>query len=381
MGQGSGVTRSIIAAVLHRSGDQARPYGDHAPLDLKSLSLAAPRPGELLVRIDAAGLCHSDLSVINGDRPRPMPMVLGHEAAATVIETGTLGDPDYKPGDRVVLVFLPSCGQCPECLGGRGYLCAKGAAANGAGQLMAGGSRLSCNGEAVHHHLGVSAFASHAVVDRRSAIKIDGDIPPETAALFGCAILTGVGAVMNTAAAHPGESLLVYGLGGVGLAAVIGAVAAGCVPVTAVDPSPEKRALALELGAAQAVPPEDADKLEKAEIVIETVGKAAVLAQAYAAARRGGRVITVGLPNPAEMFSIPALSLVADGKTLIGSYMGSSIPSRDIPRYIALWRAGRLPVEQLLSSVSPMQEINRLMDRLADGDAIRQIVVPGSQPN
>ncbi len=370
------MTRSICAAVLRRSGDQARPYGTHVPLKLQSLSLSAPRVGELLVRIDAAGLCHSDLSVINGDRPRPMPMVLGHEAAATVIETGKRDDPDYKLGDRVVLVFLPACGQCPECHAGRGYLCTKGAAANGAGHLLAGGSRLSCGGESVHHHLGVSAFASHAVVDRRSAIKIDGDIPPETAALFGCAILTGVGAVMNTAAARPGESLLVYGLGGVGLAAVLGAVAAGCVPVMAIDPSPEKRSLALELGAAHAVSPEEANMLDKAEIVIETVGKAAVLAQAYAAARRGGRVITVGLPNPAEMLSVPALSLVADGKTLMGSYMGSSIPSRDIPRYIALWRAGRLPVERLLTSVSPMREINRLMDRLADGDAIRQIVIP-----
>lgn len=366
----------ITAAVLRQSGDQPRPYADGQPLELTALSLDDPRPGELLVRIDAAGLCHSDLSVINGDRPRPMPMAIGHEAAATVLATGTPDDPGFAPGDRVVLVFLPACGDCVECRSGRGYLCPVGAAANGAGHLMAGGSRLSCGGESVHHHLGVSAFASHAVVDRRSAVKIDADIPPETAALFGCAVLTGVGAVMNTAAARPGESLLVYGLGGVGLAAVLGAVAAGCVPVTAVDPFPEKRALALELGAARAVSPEEAATLDKADIVIETVGKAAVLAEAYRAAKRGGRIVTVGLPNPAEQLSIPALSLVADSKTLMGSYMGSSIPSRDIPRYLALWRAGRLPVERLMSSISPMGEINALMDRLADGRAIRQIVVP-----
>lgn len=223
----------------------------------------------------------------------------------------------------------------------------------------------------------MSAFATNAVVDRRSAVKIPGDVPDEVAALFGCAVLTGVGAVWNTAQVRAGESVLVYGLGGVGLAALLGAVAAGAVPVTAVDPMPEKRALALELGAAQAVAPEEAASLDKADVVIETVGKASVLAQAYAAARRGGRIVTVGLPNPAEQLSIPALSLVADAKTVMGSYMGSSIPARDIPRYIALWRAGRLPVERLLSSLSPLSDINMLMDRLADGSAVRQVVIPG----
>lgn len=370
-------TRRIAAAVLAQSGNNPAPYADNQPLEVKTLDLADPRPGEVLVRIDAAGLCHSDLSVINGDRPRPMPMALGHEAAATVLALGEAGDGSLAAGDRVVLVFLPSCGHCVACASGEGYLCANAAAANGRGELMQGGSRLSCEGHTVHHHLGVSAFATQAVVDRRSLVKIDKDIPPETAALFGCAVLTGVGAVMNTAGVRPGESVLVYGLGGVGLAALLGALAAGAQPVTAVDPSPEKRALALELGAAAAVAPGEEDALFGADVVIETVGKAAVLARAYSAARRGGRIVTVGLPNPAEKLEINALSLVADGKTLMGSYMGSSIPSRDIPRYIALWRAGRLPVEKLLTSVSPLEEINELMDKLAQGKAIRQVIVPG----
>ncbi len=370
------MTTQITAAVLAQSGDNPRPYADTSPLVLKALTLDDPKPGELLVRIDAAGICHSDLSVVNGDRPRPMPMALGHEAAATVVALGDPNDAQFAVGDQVVLVFLPSCGECVACASGEGYLCPSAAAANGAGELMRGGHRLSDCGAAVHHHLGVSAFATHAVVDRRSAVKVDRDIPAETAALFGCAVLTGVGAVMNTAQVRPGESVLVYGLGGVGLAALLGALAAGAQPVTAVDPSPEKRALALELGAAQAVSPDDAASLPKTDVVIETVGKAAVLAHAYAAARRGGRVVTVGLPNPTEMLSIPALSLVADGKTLMGSYMGSSIPARDIPRYVALWRAGRLPVERLLTSISPLSEINGLLDKLAAGDAIRQVVRP-----
>ncbi|MCG2842173.1 zinc-binding dehydrogenase [Sandaracinobacter sp. RS1-74] len=366
----------IRAAVLGQCGGHRRPYGAGEPLALKALELDPPKPGELLVRIDAAGLCHSDLSVINGDRPRPMPMALGHEASATVLALGSADERQFAVGDRVVLVFLPACGECVPCLSGEGYLCADGAAANGEGRLLQGGVRLHDAGAPVKHHLGVSAFASHAVVDRRSAVKVDADVPPEIAALFGCAVLTGVGAVLNTAGVKAGESLIVYGLGGVGLSALLGALAAGAQPVMAVDPSPEKRALALELGAAQAVAPGEAAGLPRADVVIETVGRAAVLADAYAAARRGGRVVTVGLPNPAEMLSIPAVSLVADAKTLMGSYMGSSIPARDIPRYLALWKAGRLPVERLLTSVSPLSRINALMDELADGRAVRQIVVP-----
>jgi len=376
--------RRIAAAVLARSGDNPKPYAENQPLTIRQLDLADPRPGEVLVRIDAAGICHSDLSVINGDRPRPMPMALGHEAAGTVLALGDPDEPGLAVGDRVVLVFLPSCGSCVECMSGEGYLCANGAAANGRGELMRGGSRLSCaaeeggseTGAVVHHHLGVSAFATQAVVDRRSLVKIDADIPPETAALFGCAVLTGVGAVMNTARVRPGESVTVFGLGGVGLSALLGALAAGAQPVHAIDPSPAKRALALELGAATASAPGEDEAAMGSDVVIETVGKAAVLAHAYRSARRGGRIVTVGLPNPTEDLAISALSLVADGKTLAGSYMGSSIPARDIPRYIKLWRAGRLPVEKLLTSVGPLEEINEAMDKLASGEAIRQVIVP-----
>lgn len=371
----------IMATVLDSTG-HAGPYAETPPLRVVPLDLAPPGADELLVRIEAAGLCHSDLSVINGDRPRPMPMALGHEAVATVIETGGHAAQHFAAGDRVVLSFLPLCGHCPACMAGEGYMCANGAAANGAGTLLGGEIRLSECGHPVHHHLGASAFASHAVVDRRSAVKIADDIPVEIAALFGCAVLTGVGAVLNTASLRAGESVAIYGLGGVGLAALMGAIAGGAQPVVAIDPVEEKRALALELGAAAALDPSAGDAAVVAalggrpDLVVETVGRAAVLAQAYALARRGGRIVTVGLPNPAEMLSIPAVSLVGDGKTLMGSYMGSAIPSRDIPRYIALWRSGRLPVERLLSSVGPLADINLLFDRLHRGEAIRQIVIP-----
>jgi len=371
------ITATILDGIGHKG-----PYAQTAPLRVAEVDLGEPGPDELLVKIEAAGLCHSDLSVINGDRPRPMPMAIGHEAVATVVSTGAGAQAHFAPGERVVLSFLPLCGHCPACMAGEGYMCANGAAANGAGTLLGGDIRLSECGHAVHHHLGASAFASHAVIDRRSAVKIPSDIPVEIAALFGCAVLTGVGAVLNTAALKAGESVAIYGLGGVGLSALMGAIAGGAQPVVAIDPMPEKRALALELGAVAALhPAEGQDAIVAAlgarpDLVVETVGKAAVLADAYALARRGGRIVTVGLPNPAEMLSIPAVSLVGDGKTLMGSYMGSAIPARDIPRYIALWRAGRLPVDRLLTSVSTLGEINALFDKLHSGEAIRQVVIP-----
>lgn len=358
-----------------------RPYAQSKPLRLDEIELAAPRPGEMLIRIDAAGVCHSDLSVINGNRPRPLPMALGHEAAATVIDLGA-DDPEFAPGDKVVLTFLPSCGRCLACSSGESYLCGPGTKSNGAGELLQGGSRISRDGQEVRHHMGVSAFAGHAVVDVRSAVKIPDDIEPEIAALFGCAVLTGVGAVINTAEMWAGESLAVFGLGGVGLATVLGGVAAGANPVVGIDPVDHKRQLAIELGCAQAATPETLDQVKSDiapqgfDVAIETAGNVNALKAAYESVRRGGRVISVGLPNPKAELSISPVSLVGDGKTLTGSYMGSAIGRRDIPRLIGLWRAGRLPVDRLLTSVSPLSDINLLMDRLADGTAVRQVIKP-----
>ena len=194
---------NITAAVLGAMGAES-PYAESKPLVIEKLQLDAPGPGEVLVRIKAAGLCHSDLSVINGNRPRPTPMALGHEAAGIVEEVGPVegeaGGSDLRPGDHVVFVFVPSCGHCEPCTEGRPALCEPGAAANTAGTLLSGAHRLHrSDGTPVHHHLGVSAFADYAVVSRRSLVKIDAELPFEEAALFGCAVLTGVGAVVNTA--------------------------------------------------------------------------------------------------------------------------------------------------------------------------------------
>jgi Zn-dependent alcohol dehydrogenase len=372
----------VRAAVLRGSG-LPRPYAKSHPLVIETVNLGAPRRGELLVRILAAGLCHSDLSVIDGSRPRPLPMVLGHEAAGEVVELGE-GIEGLEVGDRVVFAFVPICGYCEPCAIGRPALCELGAAANAAGELLRAGRRWTdAEDNFLRHHLGVSAFAEYVVVSARSVVKIDRELAPEIAALFGCAVLTGVGAVVNTAKVAPGESVAIFGLGGVGLAALLGARCSGAYPIVAVDVNADRLALALTLGAHHALDARSINLVETlrdlthggAQYTIESVGNEAVLAQAYAATRRGGTTVSVGLPAPDKRLSIPAVSLVGEERTIKGSYMGSSVPSRDLPRFIALFRAGLLPVDRLLTHRLQLGDLNHGFDRLASGEAIRQVIV------
>jgi alcohol dehydrogenase len=370
-----------VAAVL-RSVTEARPYGTSQPMKLEEVELGAPRAGELLIRVGAAGVCHSDISVVDGSRVRPLPMALGHEAAGVVEEVGP-GVRDVKPGDHVVLTFVPSCGHCAECASGRPALCAPAAVANGAGTLLHGGSLLKDrDGKPIHHHLGVSGFARHAVVARESAVVVPKDVPLQTAALFGCAVLTGAGAVLNTASVRPGQSVAIFGLGGVGLASVMGAVVANAWPIIAVDPVPAKRELARQLGATAVFAPEEAEKGVKdltgggAEVTFEAAGVPAVLEAAFKATRRGGTTVAMGLPHPARTLSLQALAFAGLGQTLTGSYMGSAAPQRDVPRYISLWKAGRMPVDRLQSATMPLEKINDAFESLATGAAVRQVLLP-----
>lgn len=370
----------IKAAVLNEMG-AAPPYSASKPLSIETIDLDPPGPGEVLVRIAAAGLCHSDLSVINGDRPRPVPMALGHEAAGIVEETGP-GVDDLKRGDHVVMVFVPSCGHCLPCAEGRPALCEPGAAANTAGTLLAGARRLHRNGQSIHHHLGVSAFAEYATVSRRSLVRIDPELPLQEAALFGCAVLTGVGAVVNTARIQPGSTVAVIGLGGVGLAALLGALAAGASRVVAVDLSADKLRLAHELGATDcfdATSSHCADEIREAtrggvHFAFEMAGSVKAMELGYRITRRGGTTVTAGLTPPEAKLCLPQVSLVAEERTLKGSYIGTCVPIRDVPSYIALYRSGRLPVNRLMSGVLPLEEINVGFDRLHEGKAVRQIV-------
>ncbi|RZJ16476.1 MAG: alcohol dehydrogenase [Brevundimonas sp.] len=369
------------AAVL-RSMGAARPYADSRPLSIETVTLDDPGPGEVRVAIKAAGLCHSDLSVINGDRPRPLPMALGHEAAGVVEALGQ-GVTDLNIGDHVVMVFMPSCGHCDPCAGGRPALCEPGAAANGKGELLSGHRALHVGGETLNHHLGCSAFAEHAIVSRRSLVRIDPALSFAEAALFGCAVLTGVGAVVNTAGIRAGQSAVVIGLGGVGLASVLGALASGASPVIAVDLNPDKLALARSLGPVHTVNAADPDAVDQvraltnggADFVFEMAGSVRALEAAWKMTRRGGTTITAGLPPPDAALAVNVVSLVGEERTLKGSYIGTCVPSRDIPRYVALYRQGRLPVDRLMSGTLQLDDINAAFDALADGHAVRQVVL------
>lgn len=368
-------------ALLKEMG-RPRPYDATEPLEIIEAELAPPGPSELLVRMTAAGLCHSDLSVINGNRPRETPLALGHEASGVVEEVGP-GVTRFAPGDPLVLVFAPTCGRCVPCAEGRPALCEPGFAAAKSGTLITGARRITVAGAGVNHHLGVSAFSDRAIVSEASCVKVSPSIPLEEAALLGCAVVTGVGAVLNTGGLRLGQSCGVFGLGGVGLAALLGARAGGARQIVAVDISTSKLEKALDLGADHAVNAADPDAAEQIldlthgglDLAVEIAGVAAALQLAYDTTRRGGVTVTAGLPHPSAELAIPISVFTASEKTVKGSFMGSCVPARDIPRYGEMMVSGRLPIQQLLTHRMPLEDINTGFERLAAGEALRQLVV------
>jgi alcohol dehydrogenase len=370
----------IRAAVLREIG-RPPPYEQSQPLTLEQVELDAPGPGEVLVRIRAAGLCHSDLSVIDGNRPRPLPMVLGHEAAGVIEQTGE-DVTSLARGDHVVASFVPSCGHCGPCAASRPALCEPGFSANSAGTLLSGSRRLRDARGDMHHHLGVSGFADHAVLAANSLVRVPADLPFAEAALFGCAVITGVGAVVNTAAMPPGSTVAIVGLGGVGLASLLAARMLEAPHIVAIDMNDAKLAVARDFGATATVNAADPQAVERVRdltnggvaFAFEMAGAARALELAYRITRRGGTTVSAGLSHPEQRFSLPHLGLVAEERTLKGSYLGSCVPSRDIPRYIEWYRAGILPVNRLLSERIRLEEINGAFDRLAAGASIRQVV-------
>ncbi len=371
------------AAIMFEQG-RPRPYAESRPLVVEDVELEPPGPGEVLIEIAAAGLCHSDLSAIEGIRPRPLPIVIGHEGAGIVRELGE-GVADLAPGDHVVTVFVTSCGHCRWCVRGRPNICPSGFAARSAGTLVSGAKRIRrLNGERVNHGSGLSLFAQHAVVSRRAAVKIDGDVPLEDAAIFGCAVMTGAGAVLNTAGLQAGDAVAVVGLGGVGMNALFAAVAGGAERIVAVDANPEKLGLARQWGATDtflATEPDCAEQVRDAtagglDTVIETAGtiKAMELAQAITA--RGGSTVSAGLPASDARYSYLHAQMVSDEKSIRGSYMGSCVPERDIPRFLRMYKRGKLPVGRLRSGFVALDGINAAFDRLAEGGVLRQILRP-----
>jgi alcohol dehydrogenase len=371
----------IKAAVIREMGLR-QPYAQSRPMSIEEVELAPPQQREVLVQVKAASLCHSDLSTVNADRPRQMPMVLGHEAAGVVVELGP-GVDDLAVGDHVVMVFAPSCGECVACKEGHPGRCEPGQKSNGAGTLLGGGMRLSQNGQPVYHHVGVSAFAEYCVVNRGSLVKIDKQLPWDEAAMFGCAVLTGVGAALNTAQVFPGAKVAVVGLGGVGLNAMFGAQVAGASQVVAIDIHDDKLELAKSLGATDVVNARDPDAIQKVKELtnggvdfgLEMAGSVQAMELAYRVTRRGGTTVTAGLPHPDHRWPLQHVNLTAEERTVKGSYVGSCVPPRDMPRYIDLYRRGRLPVDKLMSDHIRLEDINEGFDRLASGHTVRQIIM------
>jgi alcohol dehydrogenase len=361
------------AAVLRQAG-AARPYARSRPLAIEQVELPDPGPGEVLVRIRAVSLCHSDLSVINGDRRWPLPIVPGHEAAGTIELLG----PDvtaFAVGDRVALIFLTQCGSCARCMEGKSFLCERGTQANREGRLITGGPHLRLNGVPLHHHMGLGAFAEYAVVAEKSLVHLPAEIGFVEASLFGCAVMCGTGSALYTARVAAGERVAVIGLGGVGLAAIMGARLAGATRIVAVDLTQTKGELALACGATEFFSAEDARNAERVDVALEATGTVAGFELALELTRRGGRTVTTSLPAADQAFHFPLARLVAEARTISGSYIGACLPNRDIPAFIALYQQGRLPVDRLVTRTIGLNDINAAMDALADARVVRQVIV------
>ncbi|MSO75596.1 MAG: alcohol dehydrogenase [Alphaproteobacteria bacterium] len=370
------------AAVLTVCG-APQPWALSQPIKIQEVDLDPPGEGEVLVKVGGAGLCHSDLSLVNGDRPRPVPLVLGHEGAGEIVEVGRAVH-DVKVGDHICFTFNVSCGRCRRCLEGKPYICERSVVPRAAGELLAGGKRLSKDGQPIGHQSGVSCYAEYAVVDRGSVVVIDRSLPLDIAALFGCAVVTGVGAVVNTGQIRPGSTVAIVGLGGVGLSGLLGAKLGGAGRIIAIDLSDEKLGLARQLGATDTVNAREANHVAEVrdmtdggvDYSFDLAGTIKSMETAYAVIRAGGTVVTAGLSPTGAKFAFPQAELVSEEKTIKGSYMGSCVPVRDIPRYIGLYQQGRLPVDRMVSQRIGLNEVNEGFDRLQSVSTVRQLLVP-----
>ena len=371
------------AAILRTTGAE-KPYAESQPLSIEEIELDPPGPNEVLVKIAGAGVCHSDLSVINGSRARPLPIVLGHEGSGEIVEIGS-AITDLKEGDHTVFQFSAACGRCVRCLEGRPQNCFTAATQGGKGELMGGGSRIrDADGNTIGHHSGISCMAEYAVMDRGSIIVVDKSVPLADAALFGCAVMTGAGAVINTARVRSGDKVAVLGLGGVGLNGVMGAKLAGAGEIIAIDTDARKLELAKELGATQVINGTDNDVVEQVkdltgggvDFAVELAGTIPAMETAYAIIARGGAVVTAGLSPAGAQFSFEHADLVSNEKSVLGSYMGSCVPVRDIPRFIHAFQQGDMPVDRLIDRHIGLDELNDGFDLLDRGDTVRQILAP-----
>jgi len=361
------------AAILWRPGE---------PVDVREIDIAPPQEAEVLVEIAACGVCHSDLHVVDGDLPEPLPLVLGHEASGRVEQVGP-GVESLSPGDHVVLAIVPACGTCAECLRGRPNFCEVGARMAATGTLADGTSRLSLNGTTLHHFNSVSSFSRRAVVPESVAVKIREDVPLEAVALVGCAVLTGCGAVLNTAGVEEGASVAVWGCGGVGLNVVQGARLAGATQIVAVDVRPDKLELARTVGATDVVEAGSGVDVVASvrdvtgggpDYAFEAIGAERTIQQAWEAAGPRGTVVVVGILPKGKTLTIDPWQFFSE-KTLKGSFLGSARVREDIPRLVDLYAAGDLKLDELVDRRIPLRELPEAFERVRVGDGLRQLVV------
>jgi Zn-dependent alcohol dehydrogenase len=363
------------AAVLRAPG---------SPLTIESIDLAAPRTGEIAVRIEAAGVCHSDFHYMTGDIACPLPIVLGHEGAGIVEAVGPGATGRVAVGDRVALLWRPRCGSCAACVSGNPVLCQFGRVLATTGGLLDGTSRMTGAGGTVHHFLGVSCFAERVVVSETSVVAVPDGVSPEIAAIAGCAVITGVGAVMNAVTGAAGRPLVVFGAGGVGLSSVMGARLVGASPIVVVDVDDTRLALAKRVGATHTINAAAGRVVEQvlgvvpagSPWVIEAIGRSDTLAQALACVGPAGTLVAVGLGRGDSTFAVPVNELVQRQKRIIGSLYGSSNPLIDLPRIFELYLAGRLPLDDLLGERMPLDAVNEAYAGLAGGAVGRTILVP-----
>jgi NDMA-dependent alcohol dehydrogenase len=354
------------------------------PMSVEDVELGAPGPGEVEVRLVAAGVCHSDWNVVTGATANPLPAVLGHEGAGVVESVGE-GVDSVKKGDHVILSWLPACGRCYYCSRGRQVLCDEAMADMFRGTLPGGTLRLSQNGDPLHHYSYLSAFAERCIVPEGCCVRIRDDAPLDVAALVGCAVMTGYGAAVTRAGIRPGETIAVFGAGGVGLSAIMGSRLAGASGIVAIDPFPFRRQAAIELGATHALDPQEDDLIallhdltdgRGADAAIDSAGVPGVLAQAYSAVRRGGTVVAVGLPPEGAVAELPASDLAREEKVITGSFYGSCSPQVDMPMVLDLYMQDDLPLDRLISRSYPLEEINDAFAAMNAGEVARAVIKP-----
>jgi S-(hydroxymethyl)glutathione dehydrogenase / alcohol dehydrogenase len=358
----------VRAAVLHSIDDEKMDIRD-------DVVAVGPGPGQVQIRVRAAGVCHSDLSARNGGLPQPVPAILGHEAAGDVIAVGA-GVSGLAVGDRVIANWLPPCGSCPSCLRGEPYLCmAHVIAAYIEPRFLVGDTPT-------FGMAGCGAFAEEMVVPQEGAVKIAADVPYEVAALVGCGVMTGVGAVINTARVEPGASVAIIGCGGVGIAAIQGARLSGASVIVGVETMESKHEAARRFGATHAVHPDHLGELsaeltsgEGFDYAFEVVGTPQTIRTAWATARRGGTVVIVGAGRPDQQVEFTPFELLFDGKKMLASLYGSADVRRDYARLLGLWRAGRLDLEGMITQRLKLGDIDHALDALGQGDVIRQVVI------